>query len=75
MTIRLASAPIRSVCSRALGRPSTIRSSSDSNRVRLPDVAGALRWTPYGGDGLFVEVGRMPGAGGLTLTGSLGDMM
>ena len=44
MTIRLASAPIRSVCSRALGRPSTIRSSSDSSRVRLRDVAGALQW-------------------------------
>ena len=43
--------------------------------MRLPGVAVALGWTPYGGDVLFVEVGRMPGAGELTLTGSLGDVM
>ena len=43
--------------------------------MRRPGVAVALGWTPYGGDVLFIEVGRMPGAGGLTLTGSLGDVM
>jgi ATP-dependent Lon protease len=34
-----------------------------------------LAWTPAGGDILFVESTRMPGKGGLKLTGSLGDVM
>ena len=40
--------------------------------MRLPGVAVALGWTPYGGDVLCVEVGRMRRAGDLTLTGSPG---
>ena len=43
--------------------------------MRLPSVAAALAWTPYGGEVLCVDVGRMPRAGDLTLTGSLGDVM
>ena len=58
----------------ALGAPTFIETDV-ADRVRLPGVAVALAWTPYGGDVVFVEVGRMPGAGGLTLTGSLGDVM
>ena len=46
-----------------------------AERTRRPGVAVGLGWTLQGGDLLFVEVGRMPGAGGLTLTGSLGDSM
>ena len=57
-----------------LGAP-TFLEADVADRVRLPGVAVALGWTPYGGDVLFVEVGRMPGAGALTLTGSLGDVM
>jgi ATP-dependent Lon protease len=38
-------------------------------------VAIGLAWTPVGGEVLFVEVSRMPGAGSLTLTGQLGDVM
>lgn len=58
----------------ALGAPTCIETDV-ADRMRLPGVAIALGWTPYGGDVLFVEVGRMPGAGDLTLTGSLGDVM
>ncbi|MCL5959678.1 MAG: endopeptidase La [Chloroflexi bacterium] len=38
-------------------------------------VATGLAWTPSGGDVLFVEVSVVPGKGGLTLTGLLGDVM
>ena len=36
-------------------------------------VATGLAWTPAGGDVLFVEAAIVPGKGGLTLTGHLGD--
>jgi ATP-dependent Lon protease len=38
-------------------------------------VAIGLAWTPAGGDVLFIEASRMAGAGLLTLTGQLGDVM
>ncbi len=38
-------------------------------------IATGLAWTPVGGEILFIEVTRMPGKGGLLLTGSLGDVM
>ncbi|MCF6179237.1 MAG: endopeptidase La [Geopsychrobacter sp.] len=38
-------------------------------------VVTALAWTESGGDILFIEVARMAGNKGLTLTGSLGDVM
>jgi ATP-dependent Lon protease len=38
-------------------------------------VATGLAWTPTGGDILFIEVLRMPGAGNFKLTGQLGDVM
>jgi ATP-dependent Lon protease len=44
-------------------------------RTRVPGVAVGLAWTPAGGDVLFVEATRMPGARTLTLTGQLGDVM
>lgn len=34
-----------------------------------------LAWTEAGGDILFIEVALMPGRGGLTLTGQLGEVM
>ncbi len=40
-----------------------------------PGVATGLAWTPTGGDILFIEVLRMPGKGGLKLTGQLGEVM
>jgi len=44
-------------------------------RTTLPGVATGLAWTPVGGDILFVEASRTPGAGKLILTGQLGDVM
>src|SRR3989442_9511219 len=46
-----------------------------AQRTRVPGVAFGLAWTPAGGDILFVEATRMPGARTLTLTGQLGDVM
>jgi ATP-dependent Lon protease len=44
-------------------------------RAGIPGVATGLAWTPVGGDILFIEAARMPGAGKLILTGQLGDVM
>ena len=38
-------------------------------------VATGLVWTPVGGDIVSIEVSVVPGKGGLTLTGKLGDVM
>jgi len=38
-------------------------------------VATGLAWTASGGEILFVEAMKMKGKGGLTMTGSLGDVM
>jgi len=38
-------------------------------------LATGLAWTPTGGDIIFIEAARMPGKGGLTLTGQLGEVM
>ena len=46
-----------------------------SERMGRPGVAMGLVWTPAGGEVLFVEARQMPGAGALTLTGHLGDVM
>lgn len=40
-----------------------------------PGVVTGLAWTPVGGDILFIESTAMPGKGGLTLTGQLGEVM
>ena len=44
-------------------------------RTVVPGVATGLAWTPVGGDILFIEATRMPGAGKLILTGQLGEVM
>ena len=46
-----------------------------AERTKHPGVATGLAWTPAGGEVLFVEATRMKGAGTLTLTGHLGDVM
>ena len=46
-----------------------------SDRMGHPGVALGLSWTPTGGKVLFVEARRMRGAGVLTLTGQLGNVM
>jgi ATP-dependent Lon protease len=38
-------------------------------------ISTGLAWTPVGGEILFIEATRMPGKGGLLLTGSLGEVM
>lgn len=40
-----------------------------------PGIVTGLAWTPVGGEILQIEVARMEGKGGLTLTGQLGDIM
>jgi ATP-dependent Lon protease len=44
-------------------------------RTSIPGVATGLAWTPVGGDILFIEAARVPGKGGLILTGQLGEVM
>ena len=46
-----------------------------AGRTKEPGVAIGLAWTPVGGEVLFIEASRMPGASQLTLTGQLGDVM
>jgi ATP-dependent Lon protease len=43
--------------------------------LSLPGIATGLAVTATGGDILYIEVTRMQGKGGLTLTGHLGDVM
>jgi ATP-dependent Lon protease len=49
--------------------------SEVAERMPDPGVATGVAWTPAGGDILFIESTRMSGQKGLTLTGSLGDVM
>ncbi|MBA3433372.1 MAG: endopeptidase La, partial [Actinobacteria bacterium] len=46
-----------------------------AERTSVAGVATGLAWTSVGGEILFVEATRMKGKGGMTLTGSLGDVM
>jgi ATP-dependent Lon protease len=57
-----------------LGAP-TFLDEEMEERTKDPGVAIGLAWTPAGGDVLFIEASRMAGAGSLTLTGQLGDVM
>jgi ATP-dependent Lon protease len=56
-----------------LGRE-VVRQEAARN-VAVPGVVTGLAWTPVGGEILFIEGTAMPGKGGLTLTGQLGDVM
>jgi ATP-dependent Lon protease len=44
-------------------------------RTSVPGVATGLAWTPVGGEILFIEATRVPGRGGMILTGQLGEVM
>jgi ATP-dependent Lon protease len=46
-----------------------------AERTKRAGVAVGLAWTPAGGDVLFIEVNKMKGKGGFTITGQLGDVM
>jgi ATP-dependent Lon protease len=60
---------LNEVLGRKLIHPDMINKSAPSG------VVTGLAWTPVGGDILFIEGTFMPGKGGLTLTGQLGDVM
>jgi ATP-dependent Lon protease len=62
------------VVTEMLGAP-TFLDEEIEDRTKDPGVAVGLAWTPAGGEVLFVEASRMQGAGSLTLTGHLGDVM
>src|SRR5258705_7140951 len=44
-------------------------------RTSIPGVARGLAWPLVGDDILFTEATRIPGAGGLIMTGQLGEVM
>jgi ATP-dependent Lon protease len=46
-----------------------------ASRTSVPGVATGMAYTPVGGEILFIEASRMPGKGGITLTGQIGDVM
>jgi ATP-dependent Lon protease len=58
----------------ALGAPRFTEDEIEE-RDMPPGTAIGLAWTPVGGDILFIETAKMPGAKGLTVTGQLGDVM
>jgi ATP-dependent Lon protease len=64
----------REVVGEMLGAPRFLDEEMEE-RTKEPGVAIGLAWTPAGGEVLFIEASRMTGAGSLTLTGQLGDVM
>jgi len=54
--------------------PARYRTEVESRQDQV-GVATGLAWTEHGGELLPVEVATMPGRGGLTITGRLGDIM
>jgi ATP-dependent Lon protease len=46
-----------------------------AQEINPPGVVTGLAWTPVGGEILFIEATDLPGKGGITLTGKLGDVM
>ncbi len=64
----------RALVGELLGAPTFVDEEMEE-RTKEPGVAIGLAWTPAGGDVLFIEASRMAGAGTLTLTGQLGDVM
>jgi ATP-dependent Lon protease len=56
-----------------LGLPPFLAETAE--KITEVGIVIGLAWTPVGGDILFIEATRMPGKGGLILTGSLGDVM
>ncbi len=56
-----------------LGRKVSRHEVAQENNA--PGVVTGLAWTPVGGEILFIEATAIPGKGGITLTGKLGDVM
>lgn len=57
-----------------LGHPPFKRPAQDLKKTRI-GLATGLAWTEVGGDVLEIETTVLPGKGGLTLTGQLGEVM
>lgn len=57
-----------------LGNPKFKKTSLNIKKEKIGIVTG-LAWTELGGDVLEIETSVLPGKGGLTLTGQLGDVM
>ncbi len=57
-----------------LGNPRYKKTSLNLRKDKIGIVTG-LAWTEMGGDVLEIETSVLPGKGGLTLTGQLGDIM
>ena len=57
-----------------LGNPRYRKTSLSSKKDKIGIVTG-LAWTEMGGDVMEIETSVLPGKGGLTLTGQLGDVM
>jgi ATP-dependent Lon protease len=57
-----------------LGNPKYKKTSLNAKKEKIGLVTG-LAWTELGGDVLEIETTVLPGKGGLTLTGQLGDVM
>ncbi|MDR2633039.1 MAG: endopeptidase La [Treponema sp.] len=56
-----------------LGKP--LFPEGDLKRADRPGMSVGLAWTSMGGDTLVIEAISVPGKGGLTLTGKMGDIM
>jgi ATP-dependent Lon protease len=63
----------RDKVSELLGKPKFYAEVAE--RTCIPGVSTGLVWTPVGGDIVFIEATRMPGAKGFIVTGQLGDVM
>jgi ATP-dependent Lon protease len=50
-------------------------SPETADRCEVPGVSTGLAWTPTGGEIIFVEATKMKGAGKMSMTGQLGDVM
>ncbi|MCZ7583919.1 MAG: endopeptidase La [Deltaproteobacteria bacterium] len=57
-----------------LGQPE-VRHEEDETAAMRVGLATGLAWTPVGGEILHIESQAVPGKGGLTLTGHLGEVM
>ncbi len=58
-----------------LGHPVFLENEEIDTRTSIPGVVPGLAWTPFGGDILFIEATKMPGAKGFQVTGSVGNVM
>jgi ATP-dependent Lon protease len=58
-----------------LGHPLFLETEEIDTRISIPGVVPGLAWTPFGGDILFIEATKMPGAKGFQVTGSVGNVM